>query len=166
MGESVIPHFLLKKNSGINSLRGNLCNFQNYEEIFVFMSIIYPCFKQVTYLEQVLKELHSHRAVEGIMMWASWKPDGCYSMCLTDNNFKNLPTGDVVDKFIAEFTHAADQLPGTTDGNGVFGTSLFHGDYVVKISSTKGGGCSVSRNIAVVPNKGLEKNATLFKIVL
>lgn len=115
---------------------------------------------QATYLEQVLKEFYSHGGVEGIMMWAAWKPEGCYRMCLTDNNFKNLATGDVVDNFIAELTH---ELP---DSNHVFGASLPHGEYEIKITNTNGDGSSVSRNIDVVPNKGLENDATILKIVL
>lgn len=121
-------------------------------------------FGQTIYLEEVTRELHSHWAIEGIIVWGAWNEKGCFRMCLTDQNFKNLPTGDVVDKFIAELTHAA-ELPGTTDSNGVFETSLFHGDYQVQVSNSNGNGSSVSRNIVVVPNKGQE-NITLVKIVL
>lgn len=53
-------------------------------------------------------------------------------MCLTDNNFKNLPAGDVVDKFIKELKH--DNLIGTTDSLGHFQASLYHGDYEAKIN--------------------------------
>ncbi|KAK9164323.1 hypothetical protein Syun_005225 [Stephania yunnanensis] len=76
---------------------------------------------------QILKELHSHPAIKGIVMWASWHPQGCYRMCLTDNNFKNLPTGDVVDKLINGWQHT--RLTGMTDSNGLFEAQLFHGDY-------------------------------------
>ncbi|KAL8027595.1 hypothetical protein ABFX02_14G105700 [Erythranthe guttata] len=117
---------------------------------------------QAMYLEQIMKELHSHWAVEGIMMWAAWNPTGCYAMCLTDNNFKNLPTGDVVDEFISELTHAAGS-PGTTNGNGLFGTSLFHGEYEATVSLPNGDKHSCSQNFSVVPNEGAEKTI-IFKI--
>ena len=42
-----------------------------------------------------------------------------------------MPTGDVVDKLLHEWGFA--QLDGTTDPNGLFEASLFHGDYQVKI---------------------------------
>ncbi|CAA2966441.1 endo-1,4-beta-xylanase A-like [Olea europaea subsp. europaea] len=54
-------------------------------------------------------------------------------MCLTDNNFKNLATGDVVDKILSELKLAAG-LKGATDSNGYFETSLFHGEYEAQIS--------------------------------
>ncbi|KAF7811084.1 endo-1,4-beta-xylanase A-like [Senna tora] len=57
---------------------------------------------QALYLEDILREATSHPNVKGIIIWAAWKPEGCYRMCLTDNNFKNLPTGDVVDKVLNE----------------------------------------------------------------
>ncbi|PIA60877.1 hypothetical protein AQUCO_00300413v1, partial [Aquilegia coerulea] len=87
------------------------------------------------YLEEVLREVHSHPAVQGIILWTAWIPNGCYRMCLTDNNFKNLPTGDVVDKLISEWTQK--NLVGTTNNNGFFETSLFHGDYEVEITHPK-----------------------------
>ena len=52
-------------------------------------------------------------------------------MCLTDNNFKNLPTGDVVDKLFKEWG-ISQALEGTTDDDGFFEGSLFHGDYQIK----------------------------------
>ncbi|KAK3035724.1 hypothetical protein RJ639_033426 [Escallonia herrerae] len=87
---------------------------------------------QAMYLEEIIREAYAHPAVKGIVMWASWRPEGCYQMCLTDNQFKNLPTGDVVDKFIAEWSHKG--LLGVTDTAGFFDSSLFHGEYEVKIS--------------------------------
>lgn len=56
---------------------------------------------------------------------------GCYRMCLTDNNFNNIPTGAVVDEILKEWTHRG--LGGTTDADGYFETSLFHGEYEVKM---------------------------------
>ncbi|XP_065871864.1 endo-1,4-beta-xylanase 5-like [Euphorbia lathyris] len=88
--------------------------------------------KQVEFLEQILREVHSHPKVAGIVIWSAWSPQGCYRMCLTDNNFKNLPTGDVVDKLLHEWG-GLKELFGSTDLNGFFETSLSHGDYHVKI---------------------------------
>ncbi|RXH87481.1 hypothetical protein DVH24_034381 [Malus domestica] len=87
-----------------------------------------------SYLEQILREVHSHPKIQGIVIWAAWKPSGCYRMCLTDNNFKNLPTGDVVDKLTSEFGLTSGLASGTTNANGFFEASLFHGDYEVKIT--------------------------------
>uniref|UniRef100_A0A453IQD5 GH10 domain-containing protein n=1 Tax=Aegilops tauschii subsp. strangulata TaxID=200361 RepID=A0A453IQD5_AEGTS len=58
---------------------------------------------QAYHLEQVLREVYSHPAVHGIVLWTAWHPQGCYVMCLTDDNFNNLPVGDTVDKLIAEW---------------------------------------------------------------
>nr|XP_009783073.1 PREDICTED: uncharacterized protein LOC104231720 [Nicotiana sylvestris] len=87
---------------------------------------------QEVYLEEIIREVHAHPGVKGIMMWAPWNPKGCYRMCLTDNNFKNLPTGDVVDKIIKEWNHH--DFSGNTDENGFFEASLFHGEYQFEIS--------------------------------
>lgn len=54
-------------------------------------------------------------------------------MCLTDNNFRNLPTGDVVDKLLKEWGIKG-SITATTDSNGFFEASLFHGEYEMKIS--------------------------------
>ncbi|XP_031256147.1 endo-1,4-beta-xylanase 5-like, partial [Pistacia vera] len=86
---------------------------------------------QTLYLEQVLREGHSHPNIGGMIIWGAWSPQGCYRMCLTDNNFNNLPTGDVVDKLLHEW--GIRKLDGTTDANGFFEASVFHGDYEVKI---------------------------------
>ncbi|XP_077215591.1 endo-1,4-beta-xylanase 5-like [Tasmannia lanceolata] len=86
---------------------------------------------QAQYLEQILREGHGHPAVTGIVMWAGWHPEGCNRMCLTDNNFINLPTGNVVDKLINEWRPT--NLVGTTDNNGFFEVPLFHGDYNVTV---------------------------------
>ncbi|XP_050209754.1 endo-1,4-beta-xylanase 4-like [Mercurialis annua] len=88
---------------------------------------------QAKYLEQILREAHSHPKVAGIVLWSAWSSTGCYRMCLTDNNFKNLPTGDVVDKLLGEW--GGKPIEGTTDSNGIFETSLFHGDYIVKMTN-------------------------------
>ncbi|XP_043725822.1 endo-1,4-beta-xylanase 5-like [Telopea speciosissima] len=82
---------------------------------------------QAQFLEEILREAHAHPAINGIVIWAGWHSEGCNKMCLTDNNFKNLPTGDVVDKLINEWTQR--NLVGSIDNNGTFEISLFHGDY-------------------------------------
>ncbi|XP_028767203.1 endo-1,4-beta-xylanase 5-like isoform X3 [Neltuma alba] len=89
--------------------------------------------KQAEYLEEILREAYSHPKVEGIVMWTGWSPQGCYRMCLTDNNFKNLPTGDVVDKLLQEW-RASEFAAGKTDPNGFFEASLSHGHYQVKVT--------------------------------
>ncbi|XP_057965322.1 endo-1,4-beta-xylanase 5-like [Malania oleifera] len=88
---------------------------------------------QAKVLEQVLREVHAHPAIKGIVMWASWTPQGCYRMCLTDNNFRNLATGAVVDKLIAEWSQK--RFVAKTDAEGFFEAPLFHGDYQVTIAS-------------------------------
>ncbi|KAK4385525.1 Endo-1,4-beta-xylanase 5-like [Sesamum angolense] len=107
---------------------------------------------QACYLEQIIRELHAHRAVQGILMWSAITPGvGCWRMCLTDSNFKNLPTGDVVDKIIAEWTHAGG-VQGTTNANGCFETPLFHGDYEASISLPTVNKQPVLQKFKVVPN--------------
>ncbi|KAI4990899.1 hypothetical protein ZWY2020_039270 [Hordeum vulgare] len=87
---------------------------------------------QVKDLEQVLREGYAHPGVQGIVMWAAWHPYGCYVMCLTDNNFKNLPVGDLVDKLIAEWkTH---KTSAATDANGMVELDLVHGDYKLTVN--------------------------------
>ncbi|CAL4924550.1 unnamed protein product [Urochloa decumbens] len=87
---------------------------------------------QVKYLEQVLREGFAHPNVDGIVMWAAWHASGCYVMCLTDNSFKNLPVGDLVDKLIAEWkTH---RHVATTDGSGAVELDLPLGEYKFTVS--------------------------------
>ncbi|KAG7545178.1 Glycoside hydrolase family 10 domain [Arabidopsis suecica] len=88
---------------------------------------------QAKYFEQVLREGHAHPQVKGIVTWSGYSPSGCYRMCLTDGNFKNLPTGDVVDKLLQEWGGFRRQTTGVTDADGYFEASLFHGDYDLKI---------------------------------
>lgn len=92
--------------------------------------------EQARDLEGVLREGYSHPAVEGIVMWSAWHPEGCYRMCLTDNRFNNLPAGDVVDKLIAEWKSG--DAAGETDADGFFRTRLFHGEYEISISRSSG----------------------------
>ncbi|KAG6417460.1 hypothetical protein SASPL_119640 [Salvia splendens] len=71
-------------------------------------------------LESIMRELHSHWGVKGIMLWSAWGPKGYYRMCLTDNNFWNLATCDVVDRFMSQYKAAAEEASGTTDAEGFF----------------------------------------------
>ncbi|KAF4382329.1 hypothetical protein G4B88_011281 [Cannabis sativa] len=89
---------------------------------------------QAWYLEEILREARSHPHVNGIVLWTAWRPQGCYRMCLTDNNFNNLPTGDVVDKLMREWGRYKETTSfGTTDAHGFFETSLFHGYYHLNV---------------------------------
>ncbi|KAK4405158.1 Endo-1,4-beta-xylanase 5-like [Sesamum angolense] len=107
---------------------------------------------QANYLEQILWELHSHYAVQGIILWAAWSPQGCYRMCLTDNNFRNLATGNVVDKVRGQWGQA-DGVQGTTDSEGLFEASLYHGEYEAKISHPKTNRFSNLKKFSVLPNR-------------
>ncbi|KAK9677319.1 hypothetical protein RND81_11G136200 [Saponaria officinalis] len=83
-----------------------------------------------TYFEQILRELHSHPAIQGIILWGAWSPNGqCWQQCLVDSNFNNLPGGAVLDKLIREWGGATRAT--TTDDGGYFNATLFHGTYDV-----------------------------------
>ncbi|KAJ1295868.1 hypothetical protein BS78_01G255800 [Paspalum vaginatum] len=87
---------------------------------------------QTTYPEEVLREGYGHPNVQGIVMWAAWHAKGCYVTCLTDNSFRNLPVGDVVDRLIAEWnTHPKEA---TTDANGVVQLDLVDGQYNLTVT--------------------------------
>ncbi|PON65817.1 hypothetical protein PanWU01x14_113060, partial [Parasponia andersonii] len=73
------------------------------------------------YLEQSLREV-------------AWRPQGCWRMCFTDTNFKHLPSGDVIDKLMAEWGLRNDVVNGQANAYGYYGTSLFHGDYQVRVA--------------------------------
>jgi GH35 family endo-1,4-beta-xylanase len=88
--------------------------------------------KQGEYLDQVLREAFSHPAVNGIVMWSALHPYGCYRMCLTDDNFNNLPTGDVVDKLMEEWITTG--ISGFTDNSGTFNFSGFFGEYTATVT--------------------------------
>ncbi|KAI4298564.1 hypothetical protein L6164_032110 [Bauhinia variegata] len=105
--------------------------------------------RQAEYLEQILREAHSHPKVQGIVMWTAWNPGGCYTMCITDNNFRNLPTGNVVDKLLKEWGFT--RLAGTTDQNGTFEASLFHGDYQVTIGHPVIKNFTLDQHLQVIP---------------
>ncbi|XP_062213813.1 endo-1,4-beta-xylanase 4-like [Phragmites australis] len=87
--------------------------------------------KQVEYLEEVMREGFAHPGVKGIVLWAAWHAKGCYVMCLTDNNFKNLPVGDTIDKLLEEWRKVPEKAK--TDDKGVFEAELFHGEYNVTV---------------------------------
>ncbi|KAJ4880713.1 Glycosyl hydrolase family 10 protein [Raphanus sativus] len=82
---------------------------------------------------QVLREGHAHPKVKGMVTWSGYNPKGCFRMCLTDGNFRNLPTGDVVDKLLREWGGLRGQTTGLTYADGYFEASLFHGDYDLSI---------------------------------
>ncbi|KNA24697.1 hypothetical protein SOVF_012790 [Spinacia oleracea] len=89
---------------------------------------------QVSYFEQILREVHSHPAVQGIVIWGPWSPQGqCYRMCLVNPNFQNMPAGDVLDKLMAEWGRHGKPTVATTDANGFLDVSLLHGDYDVNL---------------------------------
>ncbi|PIN03202.1 Endo-1,4-beta-xylanase [Handroanthus impetiginosus] len=111
-------------------------------------------------LDQVIRELHSHHAVQGILIWSAISPEGCWKMCLTDQNFDNLDTGDVVDKFIAEWTHSSG-LEGKTDSNGYFETSLFHAQYEANLRLGKK---PILQKFEVAPNGDGKHEEVVFKI--
>ncbi|KAL3641199.1 hypothetical protein CASFOL_016167 [Castilleja foliolosa] len=112
---------------------------------------------QAKYLGQIMDELHSQKYVRGIVFWASMDQNGnCYKMCLTDRNYKNLPTGNVVDKFIHDLTHKGKfDSPATTDSNGFFEASVYHGDYEVQVMYPSRN-LSNTRKIKVTPKRKSE----------
>ncbi|VVA97298.1 unnamed protein product [Arabis nemorensis] len=89
---------------------------------------------QGKYFEQVLREGHAHPQVKGMVTWTGYNPSGCFVMCLTDGTFKNLPTGEVVDKLLREWGGLGGKTTGLSDADGFFEVSLFHGDYGLNIS--------------------------------
>lgn len=86
---------------------------------------------QAIYLEHVLREGFSHPSVNGIMLWTAVHDYGCYQMCLTDVDMKNLPAGDVVDRLLKEWETKS--LNGETDEHGLFSFNAFLGEYKVDV---------------------------------
>ncbi|XP_022873613.1 uncharacterized protein LOC111392491 isoform X2 [Olea europaea var. sylvestris] len=84
---------------------------------------------QAIYLEEVLREGFSHPAVNGIILWTALRQNSCYQMCLTDNDFNNLPAGDTVDKLLKEWQTGI--LEGETDKYGSYSFFAFLGEYKV-----------------------------------
>ncbi|XP_026657966.2 endo-1,4-beta-xylanase 5-like [Phoenix dactylifera] len=87
---------------------------------------------QAIYLEEVLREGFSYPFVNGIMLWTALHPYGCYEMCLTDEDFHNLPSGDVVDRLLQEWE--TKETAGVTDDHGLYTFSGFLGEYKVSVS--------------------------------
>ncbi|KAK4478142.1 hypothetical protein RD792_017421 [Penstemon davidsonii] len=91
---------------------------------------------QAEYLDAISREAFSHPSVKGIVLWAALSPHPnnklCYKMCLTDENFNNLPAGDVVDSLLKEWQTGF--LEGITDANGVFTFDGFLGEYKVAVN--------------------------------
>ncbi|GFQ01652.1 endo-1 4-beta-xylanase a [Phtheirospermum japonicum] len=110
-------------------------------------------------LDQIIRELYAHKYVRGIVLWASLSDSGCYRMCLTDYKYNNLDTGNVVDQFIKELKHK-DVLdsPATTDSNGFFEASLYHGDY--QVQAIHSNGTQVSKLIQVAPSRKRKTTTT------
>ena len=80
-------------------------------------------------------------------------------MCLTDANFKNLATGDVLDKFLGM------TKVGMTDANGVFEASLFHGDYEVTVTHPTLMKSSIINTFKVEPSSPHASNQTTVLLV-
>ncbi|KAJ9175153.1 hypothetical protein P3X46_013732 [Hevea brasiliensis] len=86
---------------------------------------------QAEYLEQVLREGYSHPGVEGIIMFVGPAIAGFNVTTLADKDFKNTPSGDVVDKLIDEWKYKPTEIK--ADSEGSIEVSLFHGDYNITI---------------------------------
>ncbi|GAB2291959.1 hypothetical protein Dimus_026208 [Dionaea muscipula] len=88
---------------------------------------------QAVYLEQVVREGYSHPAVKGIMLWTAFhpKPKGCYQMCLTDDDFHNLPAGDAVDRLLQGWQ--TNTIHGVSDELGLLAFAGFLGDYKITV---------------------------------
>ncbi|QCD88721.1 endo-1 [Vigna unguiculata] len=120
--------------------------------------------KQVQYFELALKELHSHPMVKGIVMWTAWSPQGCYRICLVDNNFKNLAAGNVVDKFLSQWK--SKKFSGVTDKNGYLELSLFHGDYEMKTSHPVKNNFTFTQLLKVSPQNESNKMKQVVKLYM
>lgn len=57
-------------------------------------------------------------------------------MCLTDADFRNLPTGDVVDKLLQEWR--TEDMEGRTDDYGSYSFFGFLGEYSVTVKHGNG----------------------------
>ncbi|CAK7330169.1 unnamed protein product [Dovyalis caffra] len=88
---------------------------------------------QARYFESILREGYSHPAVKGIIIFAGPEVAGFNTTTLADRDFKNTPSGDVVDKLIAEWKTRA--LKVTADSSGLAEVSLFHGDYNLSVKN-------------------------------
>ncbi|RWV77625.1 hypothetical protein GW17_00061520 [Ensete ventricosum] len=103
-----------------------------------------------------LTEVDVAHSNQGIVIWGAWHPQGCWRMCLTDNNFKNLPAGDVVDNLISELrTH---NVAATTDADGLHRAELFHGEYKITINHPSSNSSSV---LSLTVDSASQKNNLL-----
>ncbi|XVF44979.1 hypothetical protein PTKIN_Ptkin02bG0168200 [Pterospermum kingtungense] len=116
---------------------------------------------QDKYLDQVMKEAYSHPKVDGIVLWSAWKPQGCYRMCLTDNNFKNLPTGDVVDNLLQQWGSKT-LMMGSTNSAGFFEATLFHGEYEVNITHSS----SLAHSSMIVSTNASQQSPVIFQVTV
>ncbi|XP_045786636.1 endo-1,4-beta-xylanase 5-like [Trifolium pratense] len=91
-----------------------------------------PQQNQAEYFEEILREGYSHPAVQGIVMFVGPEQAGFNSTLLADANFKNTPTGDVVDKLIREW--GTGPYTAIADSRGIIDISLHHGDYDVTVT--------------------------------
>ncbi|XP_052180439.1 endo-1,4-beta-xylanase 5-like [Diospyros lotus] len=121
---------------------------------------------QAEYFEEVLREGHAHPKVNGIVMWVAMSQGSCYRMCLTNNNFENLATGDVVDKLLKEWGGAAaGASSGKTDAQGHFQTKLFHGDYWVSVQHPTKTDSSVAKRFKVAPKAEEESQEETVRVI-
>lgn len=88
--------------------------------------------EQAVYLEQILREAFSHPSVNGIMLWSARSVGGCYQMCLTDEKFQNLPTGDLIDNLLLKEWKTGTKR-GKTNEFGSYSFRGFLGDYKVSV---------------------------------
>ncbi|XP_027355480.1 endo-1,4-beta-xylanase 5-like [Abrus precatorius] len=121
--------------------------------------------RQTQNFELVLREAHSHPSVRGIVMWTAWSPQGCYKICLVDNNFRNLPAGNVVDKLLHEWG-LRKKLSGTTDQNGFLEVPLFHGHYEVQITHPLKNNYTFTHHVQVTPTHQSNESRQLIHISL
>ncbi|KAL1552410.1 endo-1,4-beta-xylanase [Salvia divinorum] len=112
----------------------------------------------VKYVGPLLRELHSHPYVDGIILWStvgpSQKPPGfaCYMMCYTDAHYKNQPVGDVIDGFMKDFIRVPNSN-GETDAAGVFKASLFHGEYEATVTLPDGAQPPAPQMFTLMPGR-------------
>lgn len=79
---------------------------------------------------------------------------------MTDNKFKNLPAGDVVDKLIDEWK--TKKLEGDhTDENGVYEHRIFKGSYIMAVKNPETGE-TLGRALEVTSEKNIEDVLFLF----
>ncbi|WJX21148.1 endo-1,4-beta-xylanase [Trifolium repens] len=114
---------------------------------------------QAEYFEEILREGYSHPAVQGIVMFVGPKPAGFDVTLLTDENFQNTPTGDVVDKLIREWgtgPHTA-----IADSRGIIDITLHHGDYDVTVTHPL---TQYSKTLNINVRKGFSPDTILVKM--